>query len=83
MAYAVNIADLTKDGILASCLIAPHVQRRHVVKAEGPRVLDGDALVLECGDAQAKAIIAVIRMKWSRNLLRAYTRGAKDGWRRV
>jgi len=82
MTYAINIADLDRDDTLANFLIMPVAYNRTIVRAE-PGAADGHALVLDCGDEQAQAIIEVIRIKWPRNLLRCYRRTRRGTWRKV
>lgn len=79
--YAVNIADLTKDTILATFLLAPVIADHSIVRAE--KTFDGGAVLLRCEDEQALAIIDVVRLKYTQNLFRFYHRGKRGGWRRV
>ena len=88
MRYAVNVADLTEDTILARMLIARHVAPgMPTVRAEPDRV-DGDAVLLEVKDTTEttpdgrtrivpsaevfEAIRHIIRLKYHKNLLRLY-----------
>ena len=78
--YAVNISDLTKDQILATYLISPHVKTRTIVKAE--KTLDGGAVLLECPPEQLKAIVDVVRMKYCKAKFRFYE-GNHKTWKRI
>ena len=84
--YAMNIADLTRyNEIVRLCLVAPVIQSRRMVEAEKGR-MDGSAVVAECDDTRALAIIAILRAddkKSGRYPLRAYKQGARNGWTRV
>ena len=62
--YAVNIADLDRKElrIAAAALIAPVIQSRQIVDAE-PGYGDGQAVVLECPEVQAEAIMRLFCMK--------------------
>jgi hypothetical protein len=80
MMYAVNVGDMTKDVIISSILIGPHVQGRQIVKAE--KTLDGGAVVLECDDETAENIKAVIRMRYEKHAFRIYE-GKGQTWKRV
>ncbi len=73
--YAVNVADLTTLGPIASILLADCVPNKILVQCEAGRV-DGSAVVLECDDERAQAIVAVIRMKHPKYKVRCY-RGSK------
>jgi len=80
--YAINITDLEKDDIVANFLVMPAAHSRTIVRAE-PSAADGHALVLDCDDEQAAAIVDVIRMKYPKNLFRCYRQGPRGGWRRI
>ena len=69
--YSVNIADLTKDITLGQILISPVTPNRTIVNAE-PKNFDGMAVLLECDEERAKAIIEVIRIKYRKDQLRCY-----------
>lgn len=69
--YCVNIADLTKDPILAQSMIAPISRSMTIIPCEKDRG-DGGGLLLEVTDEQAEAIIQVIRFKYSKNEMRCY-----------
>ena len=81
MDYAVNIADLMNHPV-AAFLISPEViPNGKCIKAEGDH-MDGCALLLECNEERAKAIIDVIRMNCKKHELRCYERN-KTAWRRI
>ena len=83
---AANIADLTRyDAIPRQCLIAPVVQTQRIIDAEPGRV-DGAAVVLECDETRARAIVNLLRsydVKAKRYVLRAYAEGPRGGWRKA
>jgi hypothetical protein len=70
--YSVNVMDMTKDDILSSFMIAPVIKSRQLVDVEKGRV-DGTAVVLDCPEERALAIIACIRMKYGKNEFRCYS----------
>ena len=82
---AANIADLTKDPILARLAVAPFMPAaRQIVHAEGNDRLDGDAVVLDCGDATGAALVQVVRMRYSKHAFRFYQKsGGGAIWRRI
>jgi len=82
--YAVNVADLTKDGILAQFLVAPVIPDRQIVKAE-PGKIDGGAVLLQTDEERASAIVETIRLKWPKHALRCYRRKTDSAktWARV
>ena len=86
MKIAANIADLTRYGAIPrQCLIAPVVPSREMVQTETKR-LDDAAVVLECDEPRAKAIIALLRSydaKAKRYALRAYQQGPRGGWSKI
>lgn len=69
--YSINVMDLTKDDILSTYMIAPVIQSRQLVNVEPSRV-DGHAVVLDCPEERALAIIEVIRKKYGKNKFRCY-----------
>jgi len=79
---AVNIGDLTRDPLLAQLAIAPVIPNRRIVDAE--KLPDGAAIVLECPDDRAEAILWLIRRKYPKHLIRVYrSKTGKGGWKRV
>lgn len=83
---AANIADLTRyDAVPRQCLIAPVVQAQQIVQVEPGRV-DGAAVVLECDETRARAIVELLRTydaKAKRYVLRAYAEGPRGGWKKA
>lgn len=86
---ALNVADLTRygDDVAVSLMIAPVIQSRQIVNVN-PRVLDEGAVILECPNERAQAIVT-----WIRRALdikhkvtypcRAYQEGAGGGWSKL
>ena len=84
---ALNIADLTRyDSIITSMMIAPHITQQQTVDPQ-PQNIDGDCVVLQCEDAQARAIVEFLRASVDTRLkqyaIRAYSKGPRGGWRKV
>jgi len=75
--YSVNVMDMTKDNILSTFMIAPVIRSRQIIEAEKGRI-DGMAVILDCPEERARAIIEVIRSKYGKNEFRCY-----DGKKRV
>lgn len=69
--YSVNVMDMTKDDILSTFMIAPVIRSRQIIETEKGRI-DGMAIVLDCPEERAKAIIEVIRSKYGKNEFRCY-----------
>ena len=86
MKIAANIADLTRyDAIPRQCLIAPVIPSREMIQTATDR-LDDAAVVLECDEPRAKAIIEILRSydaKAKRYSLRAYRQGPRGGWSKI
>lgn len=81
--YAINIADLTKDSFFISLLIEPVIRNRQIVEAEKDR-LDGGAVMLECDEERAKAIVEIIRKKHTKNDVRCYEKKTNTKiWKRI
>jgi len=78
--YAIRISDLMYHDLDVphALMIAPVIQSRQKVQV-APDELDGWAVVLECDDVRAKAIITVLQ-RYSPHILRAYRRGPRGGW---
>jgi hypothetical protein len=80
--YAVNLADLAAiDSPVVRMLIVPHISSRQTVEVERRRV-DGTAVVLACPEAQAAAIVEVIRLRIPRHRLRCYRSTGENRWTR-
>ncbi|RLG42618.1 MAG: hypothetical protein DRO05_00645 [Thermoproteota archaeon] len=72
MKYAVNIADLTKDLILAQFLFQPMIKNRIIVDVERG-MIDGKAVILEdCDEKKFEAIRDIVRKKYNKNEFRLY-----------
>ena len=71
--YAVNLADLSQKAnqVVVTCLVKPVMGGTVVVR---PRQVDGVAVLLDCGDERAAAIVEVIRLKLRRHEMRCYVR---------
>jgi len=69
--YSVNVMDLTKDDVLSTFMIAPVIQSRIIVDVEKGRI-DGKAVVLDCPEERALAIIEIIHQKYGKNEFRCY-----------
>ena len=88
MRYAVNVGDLTHlSPIVLSAMIAPVTPGRELVNAE-PSALDGAAVVLECGELQARAIAAMVTVgpagQRATGVVRVYQQRRPGGrWRRL
>lgn len=82
MEYAVNIADMTKEPVMANLLLGPHASDG-IVQAEPGRV-DGGAMRLTCDRDQMAAIIHVIRMRHGKAAFRFYeSKTGRGGWKRI
>lgn len=85
MKIAVNVADLTRhNGLVTQLLVGPHATRWELTDC-GPNLDDG-ALVLECEEMQARAIVDVLRIKDLRvkqYATRAYSQGPRGGWSKI
>jgi len=74
---SINLADLTKDNILAWSMIAPITPNKKIINCE-PKNFDGMAVILECTREQALAVRDVVRMRYKLNEMRMY-----DGRKRI
>ena len=80
---AVNIVDMAQDKIMAAFLLSPVFSgERKVVKAEKGK-LDGAALILDCPDERADAIIEIVRKVYHKNKFRFYESKTGVGWKRI
>ena len=80
--YAINVLDLAAANQIAlGPIVMAASPSRRMVEAE-PKMVAGDALVLECSQEQAEAICQVIRLKYQKHQLRCYQkRGSR--WVRI
>lgn len=62
MKYAINISDMTKDLIAKDFIILPVCTNKLIANVAKDR-LDETAIILECDETRAKAIVDVIRIK--------------------
>ena len=69
--YSVNVMDMTKDDILSTFMIAPVIRSKQIIETEKGRI-DGMAVILDCPEERARAIIEVIRRKYGKNEFRCY-----------
>lgn len=81
--YAVNVADMLRPefAVTNSFLLAPVTPGRQRVRvSDAP---DGDAVVLECDEARAAAVVDTI-LTGARNRglhVRCYVEGPRGGWK--
>jgi len=85
--YAVNLADLSRSEMqfIAGILLGPVIKGRNCVDAEPGRA-DGAAVVLECEQERAEAIIDTLRTGFKARAWpkpRAYKSKNGGKWRRV
>ena len=82
--YAVNVADMTTtdNAILAMFLIGPMCQRRTTINVE-PKRIDGMAVLLECNDEKAQAMLRIVRLKRKKHEFRFYHSKTGKNWKRV
>ena len=81
MRYAINISDLT--GMSMASFLLPHdvIPDRIIVDAE-KGMFDGSAIMLQCDEERAKAIVDIIRMNCEKNKLRCY-KAEHSTWKRI
>ena len=80
--YALNLADLSKPvfGLPAAIMVAPVTPSQRLVRTN-PNTVDAAAIVLECADQQAQAIIDILRLK---SAIRAYqSKTGIRGWHKA
>ncbi len=87
MRYAVNLADLStfkqRGDIGVEFLVVPVIQSGLTVEINKRRV-DGVAVILDCDEERAEAVVAVLRKKLARNVLRCYkSKTGRGGWRPI
>ena len=81
---AIHIADLLvlqRDHPAVAIILRPHLSRTPITPDK--RVWDLEALPLTCPDAQADALLAVIRTRVPAHTLRAWRSVTGKGWKRV
>lgn len=82
MMYAVNLADMTGNDLnrrMVAMLVAPVVGE--MVHIDRQRI-DAVAVILNCEEERAQAIVEVIRLKLRKHELRCYKKNGK-GWKSV
>ena len=70
---ALSLADIGTADPVAYMLVEPVIRGRKTVEVQPGRV-DGVAVVLECDDERARAIVDVLRMKYPKWRMRAWER---------
>jgi len=80
--YSINVADLTQEIVLKNFMVLPVCTNKRTVNVDKNRI-DEIAVILECPDEQAKAIIAVIRQKYHKNKFRCYESKTGKLWKRI
>ena len=81
MKYAINISDLIDVPIAIFLLSQDVVPDRIIVNAEKERI-DGNAIMLECDNDRALAIIDLIRLNCQKHQLRCY-KAEHNTWKRI
>lgn len=80
--YAINICDCMGKDLIFQMLIDPVTSNKRRVTAEKDK-MDGQALVLECDNERAEAIIDVIRLRFKKHQLRMYVSRTGNSWIRI
>ena len=85
---ALNIVDCTRyDTIIRSLMIAPHIGAKRTIDPEPTKNLDGDCVIMECPDEQARSIVDFLRTVVDRRAkqypVRAYISGPRGGWKKI
>ena len=81
MRYAINISDLI-DIPMATFLLSPDVVPDWIIVNAEKGQIDGNAIMLQCDEHRARAIVEVIRMNCKKHQLRCYM--AKQSiWKRI
>ena len=81
MKYAINVSDMVNYPII-SFLLSPNIIPNRVIVAAEENMIDGDAIVLEGNEMQAKAIIDIIRLNCKEHEVRCY-KASRGGWSRL
>ena len=81
MKYAINVSDMVEYPIISFLLSPNIIHNRFIVEAEKNKI-DGDAIVLEGDEQQAKAIIDAIRLNCKKHEVRCY-KASHSGWIRL
>ena len=84
MQIAINVADLTAleapGGINIGAILVSSVTAGRITVDANPRAMDESALVLECDDERA---LAIVQMLNRRAVVRAYTSENGETWKRL
>lgn len=81
--YAVRLTDLSGidlDRRMAAMAVAP--VQGELIEVQPEHLDAGTAVVLDCDEERAAAIVEVIRLRCDRNRVRIY-RQEKKGWKRI
>ena len=81
MRYAINISDLIDVPMATFLLSQDVVPDRIIVDAEKGQI-DGSAIMLQCDEHRARAIVEVIRMNCKKHQLRCY-KAEHSTWKRI
>jgi hypothetical protein len=76
-----SLADIGSAEPAACMLVAPVIRERKTVEVQRGRV-DGVAVVLECDDDRARAIVQVLRTKYPNWRMRAWE-GKGSTWKPI
>ena len=79
--YAINISDLIGVPVATYLLSQDVVPDRIIVNAEKGQI-DGSAILLQCDEHRARAIVEVIRMNCKKHQLRCYM-AQQSEWKRI
>ena len=81
MRYAINISDLIGVPV-ATFLLSPDVVPDRIIVNAEKGLIDGSAIMLQCDEERAKAIVDIIRMNCEKNKLRCY-KAEHSTWKRI
>lgn len=85
--YAINLADMmhgTTDVRVIKIILADTLVPAQIIECEPGKMVDGNAVLMQCDDERAKGMIAIIRRKMHRNKFRIYERqGNGNTWKRI
>ncbi|MHA1662686.1 MAG: hypothetical protein ACTSVR_05450 [Candidatus Thorarchaeota archaeon] len=80
--FAINVSDLSQEQILA--MIYSDVLANKVLVNTEPDRIDGIAVVIECEEERAKAIVETIRLKKNKNEMRIFeSTDYMKTWRKI
>ena len=81
MKYAINISDLI-DVPVATFLLSPDVVPDRIIVNAEKGLIDGSAIMLQCDEHRARAIVEIIRMNCKKHQLRCY-KAEHSTWKRI